>query len=280
MYRKGFTLIELLVVISIISFLSSIVLASLNTAREKGRIAAGEQFEASTNHAVGDSLLLSWNFDETSGDAIDQSGNGYNGIFLSSASRTQNTYSGKGSALKLSGTGMYSHVSNNSSSLSLDGAMDFTLSAWVNPTNLRTGTEQNFIISKYQYYPGNGYALLVFGDGSIRVSVNGVQNGIITQQSLIQTNKWQQITVTFHNGTDVKIYVDGQEKYKTTITQTAIISSSQIFTVGTASDNLGDPYNFTGYIDNVRVYTRSLLSTEIKQNYLAEINHFQNLSKR
>jgi prepilin-type N-terminal cleavage/methylation domain-containing protein len=37
MYKKGFTLIELLVVISIISLLSSVVLASLNTARAKGR---------------------------------------------------------------------------------------------------------------------------------------------------------------------------------------------------------------------------------------------------
>ena len=35
--KKGFTLIELLVVISIISLLSSIVLASLNTARAKAR---------------------------------------------------------------------------------------------------------------------------------------------------------------------------------------------------------------------------------------------------
>lgn len=50
--KKGFTLIELLVVISIISLLSSIVLASLNTARSKARDAQRQSDLAQIQNAL------------------------------------------------------------------------------------------------------------------------------------------------------------------------------------------------------------------------------------
>ena len=74
MRQKGFTLIELLVVIAIIGILSSVVLASLNSAREKSRdarrvsdvkqiqLALELYFDSSSTYPVGTNQLVTEGF--------------------------------------------------------------------------------------------------------------------------------------------------------------------------------------------------------------------------
>ncbi len=88
--RRGFTLIELLVVIAIIGILSSVVLASLNTARNKGADAA---IKSNIDNARAQAELF-----------YDSNSNSYTGVCANSTTGIAGMKAGAQSALGATGT--------------------------------------------------------------------------------------------------------------------------------------------------------------------------------
>lgn len=254
---QGFTLIELLVVISIISLLSSVVLASLNSARNKGRIAAGKQFEANVYHTAADQAVGIWDFDECSGTtAADRSGNGNNGTLVASPTWSADTPSGTGCSLLFTGSENVSLP--NSASLNL--GTTFTIAAWAKMS--ATVTAWNSII-------GGGPSDVALGihwiePGSIRMTKVSIADAS-PSTSVLSVGQWHHVAAVF-SGNTVSYYLDGKAVGSFAFAQTFTTSAKMI---GGASS--GNPlYGFKGRIDNLRVYIKDLTASEVGELYASE----------
>ena len=257
---KGFTLIELLVVISIISLLSSVVLSSLNSAREKARVAAGLQFSTHTYRAFGADAALVWAFDESSGNVIDLSGNNNNGTFINGAVRASgDTPNGKGSSVSLNGSSQFV-TAVDSPSLNITGPI--TLSAWIKPTAI--GGDYKTVMAKrsgstnYQLYLGNGDGVLSY--------YNGTQ---YRSTFVPKTNAWTHVAATLNGGT-LTLFANGTSVYSVSgvAMPTAVLGD---FSVGVPGSYTAE--FFQGNIDDVRVYTQAIAAADIIQIYAQGIRN-------
>lgn len=264
-YKKGFTLIELLVVISIVSLLSSIVLASLVTTREKARLAAGRQFEASVNNIAGDQPVTQLDFSECSGtSAKDSSGTGRNAT-LSTASWSSDTQSGGGCSFLATGT---NNVTIPSSSLSYDTPL--TVSIWMKQSSYRSRAimvgNANYLVNGY--FLGQGHAS---ANGILSFEMNGPGTLLIVNSSQpVPLNEWVHV-VGVYDGTRMFLYMNGSLVGSGSFPNGVTNNSSAIY-VGAATQ--GGWVGYLGLIDNVRIYSKSLVASEVKNQYLAERVHY------
>lgn len=141
-------------------------------------------------------------------------------------------------------TGINFLQSTTESEFDVGTGTTFTLSAWINPTNV---TGNRIIASK------NGQYAIVISDGIFGFNMNGVSSGgswigATFAWAPAQTNQWQHVLLS-RNGNTASFYLNGERVYVDTSlsSSNAIAGGSNQFTIG----GISNEQYFIGQIDHV-----------------------------
>lgn len=256
MIRKGFTLIELLVVIAMIGLISTLSLVSFTSSRNKAKIARSLSYEQSIHNAVADEAVSIWNFDECSGtNAIDSSGNVHDATLVGPPDWSTDSPSNSGCSLSFNGSGDELDPNFNWSFQH----QNFTASAWF---KTKKSAEQ---------------VIFMIGDENVLEMLNGklrVNLSSNTANALKKTNDniWHFVAMT-GDSDSIRVYVDGKNTPDITIVGDTDSYEGALH-VGRCS---GGSWYFSGKLDDIRLYQRSLTAQEIHQIYAK--NSVQHLTK-
>lgn len=139
-----------------------------------------------------------------------------------------------------------------------NGTSDRTLSLWIKPASFSSNS--NGYVSTGSNSANGQFGII---DANGKIDCGGAGNNVNTTTTLT-INKWNLITCVLSNsGTTRSIYINGT--LDTSSSTTAINSAATSLYVGTRSDNTNR--NVTGLIDNLRIYSSALNSTQVKELY-------------
>jgi prepilin-type N-terminal cleavage/methylation domain-containing protein len=264
MKRSAFTLIELLVVIAIIGLLSTIAVVSLNSSRDKARLAAAKQFAAQVDRAGGDSLTAQWDFNEGTGTtAPDVSGFSNTGTLVGGSSWSTDTPLGIGTSLSTTATGYVGVPDNDNLDVRTGSA---TRSLWFKTTQ----TDRGIILRKSDN--ANAYGILCdignIGPGIVACGLGQPSIYAYTTSGKYNDGVWHQLTMVIDRNTNnLKIYLDGRLR-----------GSADISSFAGADLNAGNPLyigypsqGLVGSIDSVHFFNAALTAMNVRKRYLTEL---------
>lgn len=190
-----------------------------------------------------------YKFDEGAGQwANDSTGNENHGTLQGDPSWTGGRY---GYSLRFDGDGDHVRIPDDDDMVNIQFD-DWTVTAWVN----RERAEKEGIVSK----PGS-FWFYVDDDGQLALEQGtSPWNDIRTLPGIVPTGGWHHVAVTY-NGTDGALFVDGEKQAEDSIT---FQNTSDDLYIGTWD---GTTRNWTGRIDDVRIYDYSLRSDQITGMY-------------
>ena len=140
------------------------------------------------------------------------------------------------------------------------GKADFTVAAWINPSELR----QAGIVCLGRYNWVHGWYMDMLHGGVLRIETvspaNKTNGTVATKPGILRANTWQHVAAVVRRGDDqTRLYVNGFEVASGTVAPTQLDNPSVALHIG----RIQDAQLFKGQIDEVRFYNRALDLKEI-----------------
>ncbi|MEX0919026.1 MAG: LamG domain-containing protein [Candidatus Paceibacterota bacterium] len=211
---------------------------------------------AVTGTSLATGLVGHWTFDGpsvTATTANDVSGNGNHGTIAGNVSPVGGRI---GQAFEFDGDGDYV---GSIPSLGLEGSVDLTISAWVNPRSVqRQGI--------FEGSSNGSVSFMLFDSNRMRLAERGVDWVGLSSNTNVPINQWSNIIVVYNSLTNtVQFYLNGDDDGSYVEEVNFANPATQNIGLYRASDS--DSYYFDGAIDDVRIYNRALTADEVYRLY-------------
>lgn len=236
-------------------------------------VPCGQQIAAANVTATGgcvlavpspDTLALHYSFDSVVGsNVLDQSGNGLTGKIYGVCSVTTNGHAGTGSAMQFPNNGSsYIDVGTGTTCV-ITGA--FSLAAWICPTSTLPSGDGG-IVAYGADSSSVAYGMSLAGTGAIKFASSehgSVTNELWTDNAAAPKGVWTHVVCTLDSANQAFVYINGSAYKVGTLSHPGALTGIRSLFVGRWRSG----YDFSGLIDEVRIYKRALSSNEVQMLY-------------